>query len=179
LISFLRGILLWGNGRFYSIFGAIRFSTLPPGGQNLKHKNRDYTFNNRRNFTKFLWYAHLVRVKKYCERTTDINFIANEHLFKKSKDVNRKIHYRTDDSSGLHLPLSAKGLEELLKTFKDILYPPLEFVSLLKEAKKIKTLKRNRSDISSTPSSAEKQNNKRIEYGIETDASLSASDRRD
>jgi hypothetical protein len=32
LISFLGGILLWGKGRFHSIFGAMRFSTLPPGG---------------------------------------------------------------------------------------------------------------------------------------------------
>jgi hypothetical protein len=34
LISFLGDILLWGKGRFHSIFGVIRFSTLPPGGQN-------------------------------------------------------------------------------------------------------------------------------------------------
>jgi hypothetical protein len=33
--------------------GWIRFSTLPQGGQNPKHKNCDYTFNNRQNFTKF------------------------------------------------------------------------------------------------------------------------------
>jgi hypothetical protein len=49
-------------GRFHSIFGAMWFSTLPPGGQNPKHKNCAYTFNNKRNFTQFLWYAHLVRV---------------------------------------------------------------------------------------------------------------------
>jgi hypothetical protein len=35
----------------------LHFSTRGP-----KHKNCDYTFNNRRNFNKFLWYAHLVSV---------------------------------------------------------------------------------------------------------------------
>ena len=97
--------------------------------------------------------------QKLSARTADVNFIENCHLFKKTKSFNPKGNYNLDDASGIHL--SAKGVDELMKTFNDILNPPKEFLSILKEAKEIRFGKRNRSEISLTPQSAEKQENKR------------------
>ena len=98
--------------------------------------------------------------KKFSERNPDVIFISNEHLFRKSKDFSPKVYYNTEDAQGIHL--NAKGVEELLKTYRDVLHPPEEFLSILREAKAVKeSRKRHRSDLSATPNSAEKQEIKR------------------
>jgi len=99
--------------------------------------------------------------QKLSVRTSDVNFIANDNLFTKTKSFNPKSNYNLDDVTGIHL--NAKGVSELMKNFLDILNPPKEFLSILKEAREIQSGKgkRNRSEISLTPQSAEKQENKR------------------
>jgi hypothetical protein len=44
------------------LFGTFWCTVCPIGGALWKHKNCDYSFNNKRNFTKFLLYAYLVRI---------------------------------------------------------------------------------------------------------------------
>lgn len=97
-------------------------------------------------------------MSKFCKQTSDIQFIDNSNMFKKSRTYSPKSVYNLNDQTCIHL--NGEGIRRLLKNFEEVIDPPDEFWDILKEAK-TRNLKRNRSEVSDTPPSAEKQAQKK------------------